>query len=164
MMATFNVTLADLEAALARQNAEAVRALRAAAADAGWDGHSDDFPAMLQAIRARGRADGLEVARAAVARQVTRWISFYTASTEKRDQEVAAALMRTLRIMREDIEKGMTWADCPDATGLWWFQQNNGRISLVRVGRDGGFETLSGEKAEPESKGKWSAVVEPVGA
>jgi len=71
-MATIHVTLEQMQEALILQQKEAIDALRAAAADAGWSGHADDFPAMLQAIRAKGRADGLEAARDAEARQVTR--------------------------------------------------------------------------------------------
>lgn len=95
--------------------------VRAAAADAGWTG-ADDFGAMLQAIRARGRCEAAdatrEAARGIVKKEGDRWINFYIASSDEREKEIHAALMRVLRLLREGIEAiqrpDLPWQVSPD--------------------------------------------------
>lgn len=170
MMATLNVTLADLEAALARQNAEAVRALRAAAADVGWDGFADDFLGMLRAIREAGATEGAdmtcEAVMSLVRQQQKAWVDLRAeANTDEVRRQACGAAMASLLRMSEDIEKIQrppTWQDIPNDSGLWWFAWPDGEMSLVWKTHTGVITTLWGKRIGDHDNGQWSRAVVPV--
>lgn len=169
-MATTYVTIEKLQEALILQQKQAIEAVRAAAADAGWSGHADDFPAMLQAIRARGRCEAAdatrETARSIVKRHGDQCLKFFAASSDEGARGTYAASMRVLRLAREEIEAiqrpDLPWQSSPHDSGLWWFAWPDGEMSMAWQTHTGVITTLWGKRIGDHDDGQWSRAVVPV--